>query len=73
MSNDRMFTLLFIWGVLLLVAGVDTWLAKDDKPGNTISEMALGWARKRPLAVFCVGMALGVLIGHLFGYQEVPA
>jgi hypothetical protein len=73
MSARRMLTLVFIWGVLLLIAAVDTWLAFDGIPGNTISEMALGWGRRQPLSVFCVGMALGVLIGHLFGYQEVPA
>lgn len=35
-------------------------------PGGTISETLLGWATKHPIVPF----AFGVLMGHLFWYQQ---
>jgi hypothetical protein len=40
----------------------DIFVAVEDTPGDTISEVMLGWAYKLPLLPY----AFGVLCGHLF-------
>jgi hypothetical protein len=42
--------------------GWDIWLAVDDKPGNTISEIIRRYSRK----YLFIPVAIGVLIGHWF-------
>jgi hypothetical protein len=37
---------------------------------NTLSWITAQWAIKHTISVFCVGMALGIIIGHLFFYQN---
>jgi hypothetical protein len=37
--------------------------------GATISEITAQWALRHTISVFVLGMALGILFGHLFWYQ----
>lgn len=56
-------------GVLAACAAVligwDIWVAVNDTPGDTISELALAFAGKHPILPF----AVGVIVGHLFWPQ----
>lgn len=51
-------------GLVLIVW--DLIVATDGKPGNTISEITLYYARRHPVIPF----ALGVIMGHLFWAQH---
>jgi hypothetical protein len=69
--TPRTWTLIFMALMLLIIATVDAHWALDKYIGNTISEMALGWSRKHPIGAVCFGLALGILLGHLFAPQYV--
>lgn len=47
--------------------GYDVWLYATSAP--TLSEQLLDLARKAPIVAFAVGLAVGVLAGHLFWPQ----
>ena len=56
---------LLLAGVVLLF-GYEFWAAANGKPGDTISEIALAFARRHPVLPFAVGFVLG----HLFSSQS---
>jgi hypothetical protein len=58
--------------VLLVIAVYDTIMATNKVSGDTISEITIRWAYGHPIAVLCFGLALGVLLGHLFWAQALP-
>lgn len=63
--------------ITLLVMGVaavglvvwDIIVASNRTSGDTISELTLGFAQRYPVAVFSIGLTLGVILGHLFWPQ----
>lgn len=67
--SRRTTTLLFMAVILVAIIVFDTVVATNGIAGDTISEVTLGWAQKRPISVFCVGMGLGIVLGHLFWPQ----
>lgn len=71
--NPRAWTLIFMAAVVIAIAVADTHWATDSIPGNTISEMCLGWCRKHPLSCWLFGFSVGVLVGHLLFPQYLPA
>ena len=70
--TTRTLTLIFMAVVLVAIAVYDTIVAINGVPGDTISEITLAWARQHPIAVVCFGIALGILLGHLFWPQSTP-
>ena len=48
--------------VSILIIVFDIWLATNDTPGDTISDVVLGWAYKVSIVPYLAGM----LMGHLF-------
>ena len=67
--TTKTLTLLFIAFVLVLIAVYDTLMATNSFRGDTISEITLAWSRAHPIASVCFGMALGIVLGHLFWPQ----
>lgn len=65
----RTWTLFFIAAVLVAIIVYDTFVATNGIFGDTISEVTLEWAMKRPISVLALGVAIGVLLGHLFWPQ----
>jgi len=74
--STRTWTLIFMAVVIVAIAVYDTIVAINGIPGDTISEITLAWGRRHPIAVLCLGLALGIVLGHLFWpqtvYVEVP-
>lgn len=64
-------TLIFMAVTLLAVIVYDTLVAINKFDGDTISEITLAWAMKYPISVFCLGMGIGILFGHLFWPQVI--
>lgn len=69
--STRTWTLIFMAIVIVAVAVYDTVVAVNGIPGDTISEITLAWGRRHPIAVLCLGMAIGIVLGHLLWSQEV--
>lgn len=69
--TTKTLTLFFIAAILLAIIIYDTVMATNSIPGDTISEIVLAWAVKRPISVFCLGTGLGIVLGHLFWYQSL--
>lgn len=67
--TTRVMTLLFIAFTIVSIAVYDTLVAVNKTPGDTISEITLHWAVRQPISVFCLGAALGIVLGHLFWPQ----
>lgn len=55
------------FGVLLY----DLLPALSQPEGDTISEVTLGWWSRHPIAPLVLGLAVGILFGHLGWPQEV--
>ena len=49
-----------------ILIGWDVYVAVNGVPGDTISELTLGWAQNHPI----IPMAVGVVCGHLFWPQR---
>lgn len=58
----RRWTIGLLAGAIALLVGWDLWVAANDVPGDTISEVVLGWSRK----VWTLPLAVGVVCGHWF-------
>lgn len=60
-------------GILIVAAAVliawDVYVAANPTPGDTISEITLGFAMRHPVLPFVVG----VVCGHLFWPQRPKA
>lgn len=57
------------WIIVATAAALIAWdLYARHVPGATISEVLLTWACHHPVVPF----GFGVLMGHLFWFQEVP-
>lgn len=67
-------TLLIFLGILitvcLAVGAWDVWLLRRDGVPGTISALTLAAARDYPAIPLVVGLAIGLLLGHLFLPQE---
>lgn len=68
----KTWTLIFIAATIVSIAVYDTLVAVNRVDGDTISEITLAWAMRHPIAVMCLGMALGIVLGHLFWPQRWP-
>lgn len=69
--SSKTTTLIFMAVVLLAIVIYDSLVALNRIKGDTISEITLVWAMNHPISVFCLGVALGVVFGHLFWAQLV--
>jgi len=49
---------------LIVVIGLDVYLATDNRTGNTYSEVIRGWFKKMTWLPILVSFALGVLMAH---------
>lgn len=67
--TSKTMTLIFIAFTVVSIAVYDTIVAVNKEKGDTISEVTLAWAQQNPIAGVMLGIALGVVIGHLFWPQ----
>lgn len=70
--TTKTMTLIFIAIVVVAIAIYDTVVAINRVGGDTISEIALVWASAHPIAGVMLGVALGIVLGHLFWPQVLP-
>jgi hypothetical protein len=63
-------TLLIILGAFLILAAYDIYLHTTGGYRATISYRALQAARSEPIIPLVVGLALGILLGHLYWPQN---
>lgn len=70
--STKTLTLIFMATILVAIVVYDSTMATNGIKGDTISELAIRWAYTHPISVFCLGMAIGVVVGHLFWGQEIP-
>lgn len=64
-----MLSLIVIISFAALVTGIivgDIWLAVNEYPGDTLSELIRGSASERPILYVLWGVLFGVLLGHWF-------
>jgi len=71
MLTTKTMTLIFMVIIIVIIAVYDTVVAVNDISGDTISEITLAWAMKHPIAVVCLGIVIGILLGHIFWPQKV--
>jgi uncharacterized membrane protein len=65
----RYVTIIGVGSALLAIVVYDSVMAAVNDRA-TISWITAQWALRHTISVFCVGMALGIIIGHLFWYQN---
>ncbi len=63
------FALAVTLGTSALVAAYDVWTYRRRGYETTISYMLLTAARSRPIVAALIGLAVGILFGHLFWPQ----
>jgi hypothetical protein len=64
-STTRTITLVLMF---VAAAGLIAWdvvVATNRTPGDTISEVTLGFFMRHPIATFAIGLVLGIILGHL--------
>lgn len=61
----KIVTKVLMLSIAIVLIGWDIYVAANDIPGDTISELTLSWAFMHPVIPF----AVGVLCGHLFWPQ----
>jgi len=59
--NTKLITAIIVIAATLGLIGWDIWVVVEPTPGDTISEVFLGFTYRHPFVAF----ALGVLCGHL--------
>lgn len=69
--TTRTMTLIFMAVVIVSIAIYDTLVAVNRVRGDTISEITLAWASAHPIASVMLGLAIGILLGHLFWAQTI--
>lgn len=67
--SSRTVTLIFMAIIIVAIAVYDTLVAVNKIGGDTISEISLAWAMRHPIAVLMLGLAIGIILGHLFWPQ----
>jgi hypothetical protein len=65
MSSNVRITTLLIFAAIVLLGGWDIYVASNNVPGDTISEVILAASLNRPVIPF----VSGVVCGHLFWPQ----
>lgn len=65
----RTATVVAMFACAALLIGWDVVVATNAVRGDTISEVTLAFARRYPVASVGVGLALGIVLGHLFWPQ----
>lgn len=50
--------------VIVIVLGIDIWLAADDIAGNTYSEILRAWFSRMTWIYYLVAFVVGVLLSH---------
>jgi hypothetical protein len=68
--NPLIVTLLVLLAALVLLIGYDIYLHAVGGYPATISYRALQAARREPIIPLVVGLALGILLGHLYWPQK---
>lgn len=63
--TTRMGTFYILLGITVLLIIWDLYVANTATPGDTISELVLGYAREHPVVPFI----FGVIMGHFFWPQ----
>jgi hypothetical protein len=61
--------------MFVAAAGLIAWdvvVATNRTPGDTISEVTLGFASRYPIAGFGIGLVIGIIFGHLL-WPQYPA
>jgi hypothetical protein len=68
--NPLAVTLLVVLGCAGVLAAYDVYLNAQGGLANTISHRALQAARQYPVIPLVLGLAVGLLLGHLFWPQH---
>jgi hypothetical protein len=63
-------TLAVVLGCVLLLVGYDVYLHATGGYRATISHLLLEASRRQPLIPLFIGLALGILLGHLYWPQQ---
>lgn len=64
-------TILVLCFVIGLLVGYDLWVWRKGGGDATISKILLNAAKKYPIVAVAFGIAIGVLLGHLFWPQHI--
>lgn len=70
MSKTKKLTIGFMILVGVVIAIYDIWVYSEPTPGDTISEVLLGWSMTFHTVALVIGLAIGFLLGHLFWPQR---
>jgi hypothetical protein len=68
-ARTRIITLAIMAVAFAGLIGWDIYAAANDTPGDTISELTLGFTQERQGVLVGVVWAIGLLCGHLFWPQ----
>lgn len=66
MTDPQIFSLIFMGFVVLVIAGIDVWLAVNDVEGDTFSESIRKLQKIWPPLKYIIIFGMGLLTGHLF-------
>lgn len=69
-SWTKVATIVVMFACALALILWDVFVAANHVPGDTISEIVLKFGRTYPIAMFGVGQACGVILGHCFWPQN---
>jgi hypothetical protein len=70
MALTIFFTLGVAFVTVAVVAAYDIWAYRSHGYHATISYLLLSASQKRPIVAALIGLALGILLGHLFWPQQ---
>jgi len=66
MSATTIYMMIAFGGLILSIFIFDIWVIKKKGPQESISAYLIRGFRKFPIVNFLVGLAFGILVGHLF-------
>lgn len=72
LTRNKVVTLVVMFGSAAALIVWDVVVATNTEKGDTISELTLGFARRYPIALGGVMLALGIILGHLL-WPQYPA
>lgn len=73
MTSYQLLTVVVVLGTIAAIGTYDVWVWKKSRGPNdaTISKLLLNAAKKYPIVAVAFGIAIGVLLGHLFWPQHI--